>query len=159
MNQNDSIPPEPAIPLHILLADDDADDRFFFDKTLKKLPILTELVTVADGEKLMIYLSENSFKLPDVLFLDLNMPRKNGMECLSEIKQDEKLKELPVIIYSTHLHEKDAGLLYQKGAHYYIRKTDMIELTKILYRVLHRLVVNKFDRPVLDKFIFTLETV
>jgi DNA-binding NarL/FixJ family response regulator len=87
------------------------------------------------------------------------MPRKNGMECLSEIKQNEKLKELPVIIYSTHLHEKDAGLLYQNGAHYYIRKTDMIELTKILYHVLNRVVVNKFERPVLDKFIFTMETV
>ncbi len=117
----------------------------------------TRFVTVVDGEKLMSYLSENYLNLPDVLFLDLNLPRKNGMECLSEIKQSEKLKDLPVVIYSTHLHEKVADLLYQAGAHYYIRKTDMIELAKILHRVLNRLVVNKFARPELDKFIFTME--
>jgi CheY-like chemotaxis protein len=147
------------IPLNILLADDDADDRFFFDKVLKKLPLPTRLATVADGEKLMTYLSENYWDLPDVLFLDLNMPRKNGLECLVEIKNNEKLKDLPVVIYSTHLHEKDAGLLFEKGAHYYIRKTDMIELSKILYRILNRLVVDKFARPVLDEFIFTMEKV
>ena len=65
-------------PISILLADDDADDRFFFGKALKELPISTELTTVEDGEKLMSYLLKNSEKLPDVLFLDLNMPRKNG---------------------------------------------------------------------------------
>jgi CheY-like chemotaxis protein len=146
-------------PFNILLADDDADDRFFFDKALRKITIPTSLVTVVDGEKLMNYLSESPENLPDVLFLDLNMPRKNGLECLSEIKLNKKLMKLPVIIYSTHLHEKDAGLLYQQGAHYYIRKTDMIELTKILYRILNRLVVNKFARPTVEKFIFTMETV
>jgi len=159
MQQKDTGSSLAPTSLNILLAEDDADDRLFFDKALRKLEVPTRLVSVVDGEKLMIYLSENYLDLPDVLFLDLNMPRKNGMECLSEIKQDEKLKELPVIIYSTHLHEKDASLLYEKGAHYYIRKTDMIELTKILCRVLNRMVVNKFARPVPGKFIFNMETV
>ena len=159
MKQNGTFNPHPPATLTILLADDDPDDRYFFEKVLKALPIPTKLVTVEDGERLMAYLSENSKKLPDVLFLDLNMPKKNGMECLSEIKHDEKLKRLPVIIYSTHMHEKDAGLLYKLGAHYYIRKTDMIELAKVLYRVLNRMTVNKFARPPKDKFIFTRETV
>jgi CheY-like chemotaxis protein len=146
-------------PLKVLLADDDADDRHFFDKILKTLPIKTRLVTVEDGEALMTYLFENSDNLPDVLFLDLNMPKKNGMECLAEIKLNAKLKRLPVVIYSTHMHEKDAGLLYKEGAHYYIRKTDIIELTKVLHRVLNKMVVNKFARPSKDKFISSINKI
>jgi CheY-like chemotaxis protein len=146
-------------PLNILLAEDDADDRYFFDRILKTLPIPTRLITVEDGEVLMTYLSKNSENLPDVLFLDLNMPRKNGAECLSEIKHNKKLKHLPVVIYSTHLHERDDDLLYEEGAHYYIRKTDIIELTRVLHRVLNRMIVNKFARPSPDKFIFTMETI
>ena len=81
--------------LNFLLADDDTDDRYFFGKALKELSIPSTLTTVEDGEKLMDYLSENSKQLPDVLFLDLNMPCKNGAECLTEIKNDQQLKHLP----------------------------------------------------------------
>ena len=140
----------------ILLADDDIDDRFFFDKALENLPIPTQLETVEDGEKLMSYLLENAKKLPDVLFLDLNMPRKNGSECLAEIKSNEKLKGLPVIIYSTSLHDEVADLLYKGGAHYYIRKTDLEELKKILFHVLTLMAEKKFLRPSRDGFIVSL---
>jgi CheY-like chemotaxis protein len=159
MKQNGTIAQNEPIPLNILLADDDADDRYFFEKVLKALPILTRLATVNDGEKLMTYLFENSEKLPDVLFLDLNMPRKNGSECLLEIKHNEKLKHLPVIIYSTHMHEKDAELLYRKGAHYYIRKTDMIELAKALHYVLDLMIEDKFIQPAKDKFVFATQRI
>ncbi len=74
--------------LHILLADDDIDDCNFFDKALQALPISSNLTTVRDGERLMKYLGENSKQLPNVLFLDINMPRKSGFECLSEIKEN-----------------------------------------------------------------------
>ena len=158
MNQQETITPNTYIPINVLLADDDIDDRYFFDKVLKSLPVRTELATVEDGEKLMSYLAENSEKLPDILFLDLNMPKKNGSECLVEIKQDERLKKLPVIIYSTHRHEKDSDILYEKGAHYYIRKTDMIELAKTLHHILRLMVENKFERPARDKFNLTMDT-
>ena len=158
MNQQNTITPNTYIPINVLLADDDIDDRYFFDKVLKSLPVRTELATVEDGEKLMSYLAENSEKLPDILFLDLNMPKKNGSECLVEIKQDERLKKLPVIIYSTHRHEKDSDILYEKGAHYYIRKTDMIELAKTLHHILRLMVENKFERPARDKFNLTMDT-
>ena len=87
------------------------------------------------------------------------MPRKNGAECLSEIKHNEKLKRLPVVIYSTHMHEKDANLLYKEGAHYYIQKTDIIELTKVLHRVLNKMVGNKFARPSKAKFISSINKI
>lgn len=142
--------------IHILLADDDRDDRFFFQDALSELSIPTQLTTVEDGEKLMTYLSENSDKLPDVLFLDLNMPCKNGPECLAEIKSNKQLQKLPVIIYSTSLHDTVANELYKNGAHYYIRKTDLTELKKVLYRVLTMMVEKKFARPLRNKFILSL---
>ncbi len=95
----------------------------------------------------------NSDRLPEVLFLDLNMPRKNGTECLTEIKLNEKLKHLPVIIYSTSLHEEIADQLYKTGAHYYIQKTDLAELEKYLLHVLTIMLKNKFTRPSRKDFI------
>lgn len=114
--------------LHILLADDDRDDRFLFQEALQELPLNANLRTVHDGEDLMAYLVENAHNLPDVLFLDLNMPKKNGFECLSEIKLSEQLKNLPVIMFSTSFprdvnYEQDMiKMLYKIGAADYIRK-------------------------------------
>ncbi|MEO5602661.1 MAG: response regulator [Cyclobacteriaceae bacterium] len=138
---------------YLLLADDDKDDGFFFSRALQKIPIATHLTIVDDGEKLMMYLNKNLKQLPDVLFLDLNMPRKNGSECLVEIKKDEILKELPVVIYSTSLYEDTADLLYKNGAHYYIRKGSLEGLEKGLHFVLNLLEAKKFSRPSRELFI------
>lgn len=126
--------------LHILLADDDKDDRFLFQEALSELPISTELKTVHDGEQLMNYLNENAKNLPDVLFLDLNMPRKNGFECLSEIKITDELKHLPVIMFSTsyprdmHYEQDMINMLYKIGAHDYIRKpANFGELKEVIH--------------------------
>ena len=150
---------EPIIsnkPICVLLADDDSDDRHFFEKAIKTLPIATILATVQDGEELMNYLNKNFDILPDVLFLDINMPKKNGLECLVEIQQNLKLKDLPVIIYSTSLHDDVADLLYNKGAYYYVRKNDIAELKMVLHHILTLLAENRFIRPVQKEFIFSL---
>ena len=119
--------------LNILLADDDKDDRFFFKMALDALTTPTELVAMVDGEKLMAYLSENAHQLPDVLFLDLNMPRKNGFECLSEIKGNVVLKQLPVIIFSTSYEQEVVNQLYINGAKYFMRKpAEFSQLKKII---------------------------
>ena len=144
-----------AKQFHILLADDDQDDRFFFARAFEKVPIPTKLTTVENGEKLMHYLSGNSI-LPDALFLDLNMPRKNGLECLSEIKNNEILKHLPVIIYSTSLNEIVADLLYKNGAHYYMRKASLEELEESLRNILTLMAEKKFTRPSRSHFILSL---
>ena len=148
-------PGGPNTQLHVLLADDDRDDRFFFSKILRGLPIQTQLATVENGEQLMAYLNENSEKLPDVLFLDLNMPRKNGSECLSEIKHSQKLKDIPVIIYSTSGHTEGSVDLYSKGAHYYFRKTNLSDTKAILHHVLNLLLESGFTRPPREKFVLT----
>jgi len=141
--------------LHLLLADDDLDDRFFFQKALKVSHIANRLSAVEDGEKLMDFLGKNQDKLPHALFLDLNMPRKNGSECLLEIKKNKALDHLPVIIYSTSLHEEVADVLYANGADFYIKKTGMVELERVLHYVLTILKEKSFVRPDRDRFVLS----
>jgi PleD family two-component response regulator len=78
--------------INILLADDDKDDTELFKEVLEELPFSIQLETVYNGEQLMQVLNQEQKQLPDVLFLDLNMPRKSGLECFSEIKENEKLQ-------------------------------------------------------------------
>ena len=130
-------------PLYILLADDDRDDAELFQDVLDELPLSTRLETVFSGDQLMVWLKENISEIPDVLFLDLNMPRKTGFECLSEIKQDETLKHLPVIIFSTSIDKEIVNILYKNGAHYYIRKPN--EYSK-LKEVIH-LALELISKP------------
>jgi DNA-binding NarL/FixJ family response regulator len=143
-------------PIGILLADDDIDDRFFFDMALKEMSFPTKLATTEDGEKLMSYLLKNTKNLPDVLFLDLNMPRKNGAECLLEIKLNNQLKHLQIIVYSTSVHENIADMLYKNGASYYILKRDFLDLVEILRHVFSLMNEKKIARPTRDKFIMTI---
>ena len=141
-------------PLNLLLADDDLDDCFFFREALKELPISTKLTTVNDGVQLMQLLSSNEKPRHDALFLDLNMPRKSGLECLSEIKILDKLLKLPVIIYSTSLNPDVVELLYQKGATYYIRKPgEYDELKKVIFHAVSLTAQNNLTQPARDKFI------
>ena len=114
--------------INILLADDDMDDRFFFDKALKEIPMASQLITVNNGEQLMEHLTTHTGPLPDILFLDLSMPRKTGFECLSEIKENEKLKGITVIMLTTSftrgldLEDNLRKTLIRMGATDYIRK-------------------------------------
>jgi len=129
--------PQQKIDLNILLADDDIDDCIFFKGALEKSPIATNLVTVHDGMELMQLLTSETYELPDVLFLDLNMPRKNGFECLSELKLSTKLKHLPAIMYSTSNDQEVVSRLYRNGAQYFIRKpSDILEFEKIIHHTL-----------------------
>jgi CheY-like chemotaxis protein len=112
----------PLRTIQILLADDDEDDRKLFKDILDEFSLPTHLTFVYNGEQLMQLLHGSAGLLPDVLFLDLNMPRKNGFDCLLEIRRSEKLKSLTVIIFSTSCDPGLVKLLYKNGAQYYIRK-------------------------------------
>ena len=123
--------------MNILLADDDTDDCIFFKAAVDELVLSTHLTTVHDGEQLMQLLTNETDELPDVLFLDLNMPRKNGFECLSEIKLNKKLEQLPVIIFSTSFEQEVVNQLYQNGAQYFIRKpSEFSQFKKIIHQTL-----------------------
>lgn len=140
---------------NLLLADDDEDDCDFFKEALDELLLPTSLVTVNDGVQLMDFLSESGAEnLPDILFLDLNMPRKNGLECLTEIKQLEEYKNLPVIIFSTSLDRDIVDLVYGKGAVYYIQKPgEFSKLKKVIGSALNIASKNNFKQPERENFI------
>jgi CheY-like chemotaxis protein len=123
--------------LHILLADDDEDDRLFFKDAFEEIKIKTVVQIVNDGVELMNFLNKEDITLPHILFLDLNMPRKNGFECLEEIRGNKRLKSLTVAIYSTSGSEKDIEETFVKGANVYIKKpNDFTMLKKVLSEII-----------------------
>lgn len=138
---------------NLLLADDDTDDQLFFDDALKIVSNASHLNIVEDGEELMRYLISNAAHLPDMVFLDVNMPRKNGTECLNEIKSNKALKDLPIIIYSTSMTESLADSLYNSGAHYFFQKATIADLKTNLHSVLTMMKTQKFIRPERNNFI------
>lgn len=140
---------------NLLLADDDEDDCVFFKEAIDELTFPVSLVTVHDGVQLMDYLATNSANnLPDILFLDLNMPCKNGHECLKEIKKISKLHALPIIIFSTSLDTEVVDSMYKKGATYYIRKPgEFSKLKKVIGNALNVVSENKLQQPVRERFV------
>lgn len=125
--------------LNILLADDDLDDCVFFKNALEELSPSAKLTIVHDGEHLMHYLSDNRSgkNRIDVLFLDINMPRKTGLECLSEIKRNPGLKNIPVVMFSTSNSWDTINMLFKSGSHVYIHKpSDFAQLKQVIQHAL-----------------------
>ncbi len=95
-------------------------------------------------------------ELPDILFLDLNMPRKNGFACLDEIKKDERLKSIPVITFSTSFEQSVVSLLHKNGAHYYIRKPNEFDkLKELILRALTLTLANSPDNTENEDFVLS----
>ena len=137
-----------------MLADDDMDDCALFTDALDELAMPVTLATVHDGAQLMQYLVNEAMVLPNVLFLDLNMPRKNGIECLAEIKVNERLKQMPVMIFSTSFDREVMQSLYRNGAQHYVRKPDEFEkLKKVMYKVLNLLLEAPPAKTTAENFV------
>ena len=122
---------------HIILADDDEDDREFFSDAFKDLKMQTKVNLFNDGLQLMQYLLMPDAILPNILFLDLNMPFKSGIECLHEIKSNDNLKNIAIAIYSTSASDEDVEATFVSGANIYIKKPSNFDaLKKILKEVI-----------------------
>ena len=112
----------------ILMADDDDDDYVLTQKALQESNLLNKLVRVRDGEELLEYLlkkgsyTDNQDPRPGVILLDLNMPRKDGREALREIKSNEDLRDIPVVIFTTSKADEDIVRSYQLGVNSFITK-------------------------------------
>jgi CheY-like chemotaxis protein len=125
---------------------------------LEELLLFTNLTAVHDGEQLMQLLRNEANELPHVLFLDLNMPRKNGFECLSEIKLSKKLKQLPVIVFSTSFEQEVVNLLYKNGALYFIRKpAEFSQYKKIIQHTLALIAQENISHPTRENFVLTVQ--
>lgn len=124
-------------PLNIILADDEDNDRLLFVDALKELKLKINIHTVNDGVELMEYLNNGNNILPQLIFLDLNMPRKNGLECLKEIKSNSKLNDIAIAIFSTSMSENDIEQTLMNGANVYINKPNSFdELKQALKKVI-----------------------
>ncbi len=122
--------------IHLILADDDEDDRLFFTDAFSELKMNTKVNTFNDGVELMNYLNKEDALMPNVLFLDLNMPKKTGIECLIEIKANTKMSGIAIVIYSTSASEEDIEKTFVLGANIYIKKPgDFKKLKKVLSEV------------------------
>src|ERR1035437_3396473 len=144
--------------LNILLADDDPDDCIFFKKALEEFPLSMNVAVVHDGEQLMQLLTNEITKLPHVLFLDINMPRKNGFECLSEIKLSPKLNRLPVIIFSTSFELEVVNRLYKNGALFFIRTpSEFSQFKKIIQQSLTLITEENISQPIRENFVLTVK--
>lgn len=138
----------------IYLADDDDDDCMLFQDALSEMNYTFELTVSKDGEELMKTFEDNVPPPPHVLFLDLNMPRKSGFECLREMKQNVKLKNIPVVIFSTSGDQEYIERTFHEGANYYVRKPGRFETLKHLIEKV--LSINWADTAVnrqLEKFV------
>ncbi|MBD0276639.1 MAG: response regulator [Flavisolibacter sp.] len=108
----------------ILYADDDSDDKFFLDETISSSGLPADMVYVSDGAEAIRYLEtiQATGKLPSLIVLDMNMPRLDGKQTLSYIKEHPKFSSIPVIILSTSENKKDKDFCTQKGAASYLKK-------------------------------------
>lgn len=122
---------------NILLVDDDADDRKYFLEAVKEIDPTIEVSMSKDGEQAFAFLTRRTDHLPDYIFLDLRMPRVNGKQFLVRIKADERLKNIPVIIYTTSREVAESEALHQMGAVHFISKpNDPDEIYYVLSAVL-----------------------
>jgi CheY-like chemotaxis protein len=141
--------------LRILLADDDKEDREIFMMAIQELSPDIEISVAVNGKDLMSGLLNESSHLPDIIFLDLNMPFKNGQECLKEIRSNDRLKRIPVIIYSTSSSSEHIDQTYKGGANYYLPKPDSFRDLKLIVGKIFSFDWSEHGKPVKDKFVLS----
>lgn len=122
-------------PFTFFLVDDDADDTLLFDEIISEVAPTFQFTSAVDGQEALDNL-RNGTPLPDLIFLDLNMPRMGGKECLLQLKTDEQLQHIPVIMFTTSSQSKDIEETMMNGAICFITKpTNFNELKHIISSV------------------------
>jgi CheY-like chemotaxis protein len=127
------------------MADDDEDDRIMLRDALREARLAEDLRFVEDGEELMDYLRHRGkysdltkAPRPDLILLDLNMPRKDGREALKEIKSDQGLRKIPIVVLTTSKSEEDILRAYDLGVNSFITKpvlfASLVDIMKAIGR-------------------------
>ena len=123
--------------LHIFLAEDDQDDSLLFCEAVTELATDATVTVAGDGVSFMSRL-KRSEKTPDIIFLDINMPLKNGLECLNDIRADRDYDEVPVVLLSTSTDQLLLDSAYNAGANLYIQKPPSYKnLKAVIGKCLH----------------------
>ncbi len=141
-------------PITILMADDDQDDCLLVKEAFSENNFEDEIRFVADGEDLMDYLYRRgkfaepaSAPLPDLILLDLNMPRKDGREALREIKSSRDFRHIPIIVLTTSHEQDDIIRSYRVGANSFITKPSSFEELLTLVEHLGRYWIEIVELP------------
>jgi len=108
-------------PINVLLIEDNPGDIRLIQESLKENKFFAELTVISDGEEAINYLNKND-DYPDIILLDLNLPKKDGREILIEIKNNETLKSIPVVVLTSSSAEEDISKSYQNYANCFISK-------------------------------------
>lgn len=117
----------------VILAEDDIDDVLIFKLALEKVPIVVELTHASDGDELLTLLKE---LIPDIIFLDIKMPCRDGVACIVEIRKNQDFDNVPVIMYTSFKDIKHINDSYSNGANFYVIKANTImELAEKLKRI------------------------
>lgn len=124
-------------PLNVLLVEDNPGDVRLMREALRNGDATKKLDAVEDGEEALAYLHRRhpytAAPKPDLIFLDLNLPKKDGREVLLEIKQDESLRRIPVVVLTTSEAERDISRVYELHANCYVKKpTDLDEYMEVI---------------------------
>ena len=114
----------------VYLVDDDEDDRFFFEEALEEISRPTKIASFSNGVDLMANLLGIQ-QLPDVIFIDLNMPLMNGEECIVDIRKEDEFDNVPLVVYSTASDEEQLYRLKDLGAHRYLQKPNTFTQLKV----------------------------
>ncbi len=122
--------------ISVMLVDDDEDDQKIFTDAITEANANVQLQIAKNGVELMKTLTEAATK-PDIVFLDINMPLKNGVQCLEDIHSDSRLNNIPIVIYSTSSYKPNIEESFQKGASlYFMKPNSFTQLVHDLRRIL-----------------------
>jgi CheY-like chemotaxis protein len=125
----------------ILLVDDDPDDIEIFNDAIKEIDNSITLITAHNGVAALQILTSDILEKPDHIFLDINMPLMNGIECLEKIRNEEKL-DIPVTIYTTSRHYSEYNRSVQLGADFLQKPHDYSSLLVVLRKKINRMMLN-----------------
>lgn len=137
----------------ILCGEDDTDDQLFFRNAIALLFPEQECELKFAGNGIQVMAELENTEQPDILFLDLNMPQKNGLQCLSEIRNNSRYNNLPVIMLSTSANPGDIKLALDLGANLYaVKPMDFDALLQILGNCMKKN-LNTTEKPAIDNFV------
>jgi CheY-like chemotaxis protein len=142
--------------IQVLLADDDAEDRAIFQDTLNGTGLNSSLHNFETGTELISFLETTQLPYPNIIFLDLKMPEKDGKQCLREIRANHRFNDIPVIIFTCTAYIEDIKETYEFGANLYVPKNVFIKNNvKALSMILETTLSKSALSPSKEKFVLT----
>ena len=123
--------------LNVILVDSNEGNRFFFKKIFKDLKIGIKILTFENGEELMNYLNCQQVLIPEILFMEKDIPKKSSLDCLEEIKSVIRFDQMVITIYSKYLSPDEEENIFVKGANIIMEKPDnYVDLKKVLSEII-----------------------